>query len=155
MKETSKLVIIVLFVVVPSFCFGQNKTWIISPGLSYQKQYLGELNIMYGEIVAEHGICLTSGPRIGVETNFNSEHFLLAPKIGYEFPLALPILRTSFVAYTNGKGQWDFRLLPEIVLNYYIVNLSYGYNIPLSKKRISNIGGHRISLSLIIDIDWF
>jgi len=141
---------VILFIIIPSFCFGHMRSetgWFISPGVSYQKQFMGELNIMYGTHF-EIGIV---GTKIGIETNFDFDHFVFAPKIGGELSF-LPIsLRASSLAYTNGKGQWDWRLLPEVGLSFLGgINLSYGYGIPLLKERMPNVGGHRISLVLNI-----
>src|SRR3954452_22428827 len=82
----------------------QNGLIILSPGVAIQGQLFGELNLMYSKYTEGHGIIAVWGPRLGIEMNMNTNHFIYAPKIGYEvsgFPL---ILRGSLVAnIVDGK----------------------------------------------------
>ena len=127
--------------------------FILSPGLFYQEQLFCELNLMYAKNITAHGIVLIWGPRIGTEINFKADRFIYAPKIGYEisgFPLAL---RANTVAYVD-RSQIDIRLLPEIGLSFFgLINLTYGYNFPVSGFKSSEISRQRISLIANLDFD--
>ena len=45
--------------------------FILSPGVLYQKQFMGELNVMYAKTIFGHGYIGSWGPRLGIESNFN------------------------------------------------------------------------------------
>jgi hypothetical protein len=135
-----KVLILFLFFSVPYFSFAQfgayNESTIrIAPAVSYQGQFFGELNIMYAEGEGTYGPCGDPliGARIGVEANFDKDHFIYAPKIGYEI-IACPILfRLNIIDYVDNSNM-DLRILPEIGLAYLdIVTLAVGYNAPILK----------------------
>ena len=130
--------------------FTQPKTpisYVLAPGLIYQHQLFGELNLLFAKIeCAMCAPCVIYGPYIGVESNFNSKNYIYGFKAGYQIAM-LPIsLRGSVVNYIDNK-QSDLRLLPEIGLSFLgIVNLNYGYNIPLLHFQSNSIAKHRLSL---------
>ncbi len=122
-------------------------SYVLAPGLIYQNQLFGELNLLFAKIeCAMCAPCVIYGPYIGVESNFNSKNHIYGFKAGYQIAM-LPIsLRGSVVNYMDNK-QSDLRLLPEIGLSFLgIVNLNYGYNIPLLAFQSNSIAKHRLSL---------
>jgi hypothetical protein len=120
---------------------------VLAPGINFQKQYFGELNLLFSKI--DCGMCspcVISGPFIGVESNFNQNNWLYGFKSGYQFAGLFLSLRGSFINYID-KGHSDLRILPEIGLSFLgIANLNYGYNIPLLNFESTLISRHRISL---------
>ena len=146
-----KLIFIFLFF--PIVCFGQ-RSLVISPGVSYQKGFYGELNLMCGEFECEHGFCgFWLGYRVGMETNFNPNHFIYAPKIGCEISFLPIALRANTVGYIK-SGVCDLRLLPEIGLSFVgTINLTYGYGISVLKDKIPEVGRHRVALVLNLGRD--
>lgn len=138
----------------PIFSFGQEITkkntgkLIFSPGISYQKQFFGEINMMYSKIEEGHGVIANWGPRVGIEANFSGSNFIYAPKIGYELDAVFLALRGNLINYID-KGNVDLRILPEAGLSFFgAVNLTYGYGIPLLKFESVQISRHRITLTI-------
>jgi hypothetical protein len=126
---------------------------IFSPGLIYQGQFLGELNLMFSKLEIETGGSVIWGPRIGLETGYSQDKFLIAPKIGYEFSGLLICLRGNALVYIQDKKS-DYRLLPEIGISLGgAMNLCYGYNFHIYNDKIENIGTNRISLTINLDLD--
>jgi hypothetical protein len=136
-----------------SSSFGQTKKersdyrLILSPGLSFQGQVFGELNLMYAKM-ENGGPCnppVIYGLRLGVETNFNKDHFVYAPKIGYELN-GLISFRGNIITYID-NGHTDLRILPEIGIGFIYFSLNYGYSIPILDFRTPDISRSRISLT--------
>ena len=129
---------------------------ILSPGISFQKQVFGEVNLMYSKLELSDSGSAIYGPRIGVETNFNPDHFIYAPKIGYEFSGMIFSFRSSTVGYVDSK-KLDLRLLPEAGLSLFgAANLTYGYNIPVMDFRTTEISNHKLSLTANLNRDlWY
>ena len=126
---------------------------IMSPGLIYQGQFLGELNLMLSRLDMTAGGSAIWGPRIGLESSFRSDNYMIAPKIGYEFSGLLFCLRANALSYFQ-NGDIDLRILPEIGLSLSgAMNLCYGYNIHIYKDKINDVSNHRISLTINMDFD--
>jgi hypothetical protein len=124
---------------------------ILSPGISTQSQLFGELNLMYAGYYEgnRHTFPLMWGYRVGFESNFNTKHFVIAPKIGYEVAF-LVNLRGNILGYID-DGNVDLRILPEIGWSTYLFNLSLGYGIPLLNFRTPDI--YRLRFSLVFNLD--
>ena len=92
---------------------------IVSPGISLQREIFGELNIMFAKEV-DGGACDNNGYkgfRIGVESNFEKNNLIVAPKIGWEGSTIPICLRGNIIDYlSNGKS--DLRLLPEVGIRF-------------------------------------
>ena len=135
----------------------QDRLVILSPGFSTQGNgnYYTEINFMYAKLESG-GPCTPPalyGPRIGLETNFNNNHLVYAPKIGWEGSSFLFGIRGSIISYID-QGQIDLRFLPEIGISLLSgVNLFYGYNIPLRDFRTTATTKHRLTLTINLDFD--
>jgi hypothetical protein len=122
-----------------------------SPGLSWQGAPFAELDLMWARSIIETGGNAFFGPRAGVEMNFSPDHFICAPRIGYELSGMLISLRANTLVYLDGAVA-DWRVLPEAGLSLFgAIDLTYGYAIPLLPDRVPGINGHRISLIFNID----
>ena len=160
-----KLFLILIITLSVNYSFGQifhrknnqDRLVILSPGVSTQGNgnYYSEMNLMYAKLDLG-GPCTPStlyGPRIGIETNFNNDHFVYAPKIGWEGSALLFGIRGSIIGYID-QGQVDLRFLPEIGISLFSgVNLFYGYNIPLRNFRTTATTKHRLTLTINLDFD--
>jgi hypothetical protein len=120
-----------------------------SPGIIQQRNTFVEANLLVGKVIIEShpkvpyiGI---SGVRIGVETDFNKT---IAPKIGYEFALVGYALRLSAINYFQDNNS-QFRLVPEIGISVCgWASLTYGYGISFNDGNLTDIGNHRVALSI-------
>ncbi len=151
------LFIIAVILIGTASVFAQNtsndyeRRFVFSIGGAYQRNFFGEVNLMYSSIEQSMGGVATWGPRVGFETNFSKTDFIYAPKIGYEVNLILFALRASVISYFD-NGKTDLRLLPEIGITLFgLIDLTYGYNIPLLNYESSKIGRNRITLSINFD----
>jgi hypothetical protein len=125
---------------------GDVRKLILSPGVSWQGGLFEEMNLMLARSIIETGGNAFWGPRLGIETNFNSGHFIYALKFGYELSGLLICLRGNAILYVDGQ-KTDLRLLPEAGFSLFgAVDLTYGYSIPLLKSRINESPNHRITL---------
>lgn len=127
--------------------------FIFSSGLSYQRQLLGEVGLIYG-YSASDGPC-NSGGLVGLklasEFNFNKDNFFIAPKLGVEMDFLIFGARINFIDYTNFTYH-DLKFTPEIGLSLTgFLNLFYGYNFSLTDKQIDNVGTHRVTLTINFD----
>ncbi|GAA4307915.1 hypothetical protein [Nibribacter koreensis] len=118
---------------------------IVSPGIAYQGQVFGEVNLFYADVYLGHGYGFL-GPRLGLEANFRKDRFIYAPKIGFELSGMLIALRTSAVGYVDDT-KLDLRILPEAGFDFFFGSLTYGYNIPVLSYKSSEVKNHKISLS--------
>ena len=156
LKQTIFILIISTLVCNPTFA-QEKKKWpdfAISPGVIYQRQTFGELNILIGRYESSTGGNAFGGVRIGAESNFKSGNGqIFAPKIGVELSgMVLCIRATAWTYFYNGDTQ--FRLLPELGISFLgFANLTYGYNFNLSKTEINGISNHRICLSINLNRD--
>ena len=120
-----------------------------SIGISYQKQLVGEVGVLYA-YSQPFSHCQTNvlyGIKLAAEFNFNSNHFYMAPKIGIQTDYLLLSARLNLIDYTNSTYH-DLKLTPEIGLSITnIINIYYGYNIPLTPNKINDIGTHRVTLN--------
>jgi hypothetical protein len=121
--------------------------------------YLGrawkEIGIGYGYVPAGQGGTYIPGlilsPTLGVEFNHSlkgEERSIIAPKFSFEAHYVLFGARLNVIDYQT-QGQHDWRFRPEAGLSLLgIVNVFYGYNIPLSENRFAEVQPHKISLAL-------
>lgn len=144
--------ILFLLMALPSVGFAQKKL-ILSPGISYQKEFLGELSIMYAETAMNNTGFGIYGPKLGVEMNFDSDNFIYAPKLGFEVDVLFFSVRGSAVSYIN-HGDVDLRLLPEVGLSFFgLANLTYGYGFPVLKHEVRDVSRHRVTLTFNLSRD--
>lgn len=124
--------------------FDDDYKWHLSLGTAFAKNsFIGEVGVIYG-FTNPIGIM---GLKIGSEFLLNT-NFCMGPKIGAEIDIALLSTRLSLINYTNFKA-YEPKITPEIgfsILGY--VNITYGYNIPLTPKRIKHIPTHRLSITV-------
>ena len=110
-----------------------------------------EANLLYGNVVNVPGkipIMYYSGFRIAIESNLSTDHYTIAPKIGYEYTPELLSFRLSAVNYFQDNNS-EFRILPEIGLSLFtLINLNYGYGISFNDQNLHNVGKHRISITI-------
>lgn len=115
----------------------------------------GEVNLMLANYNSG-GPCnppVISGPRIGIESHLKQNSKVHAPKIGYEISGSIICLRGNLINY-NFNGKNDLRILPEIGLSLFgAVNLTYGYNIPITNYEIVNLSRNRFTLTFNLDFD--
>ena len=128
---------------------------IYSGGISYQKQLVGEAGLMYG-YSENGGPCNPPigplGIKFSYEFNFESHHCFVAPKISYQCDLALIGIRISLIDYTNHIYN-DYKFTPELGITLFgYLDLFYGYNIPLTKDKIENIGTNRITMTINLNV---
>jgi len=152
-------ILVLLFILVSSSTFSQvgKKNIpikpILSPGLIYQNQFMGELNVMFSRLELTTGGSAIWGPRIGLESGFNKDKFIIAPKVGYELSGLLFCIRGSALTYFQAN-KVDVRFLPEIGLSLSgALNLCYGYNFHLFNDKIDDVTSNRISLTLNLDFE--
>lgn len=160
-----KIIPIIFFVLVIQNSYGQifhrkenqERLVILSPGGSLQGNgsYFAELNFMLAKLELG-GPCnppALLGPRIGIETNFSNDHFVYAPKVGWEASSLFFGFRGNIISYID-NGKVDLRILPEIGISFLSgVNLLYGYNIPTLEFRTSATTKHRLTLTINLDLD--
>jgi hypothetical protein len=152
-----RLILIILFAIAASHTFAQGevkknkKKLVLNPGVSYQKQFFVELNLIYADAKSlsekSHNGPVVAGSRFGIEYNCNPVNTIVAPKIGYELSGQLICVRANTVYYI-GKHYNDLRLSPEIGFSLLgAINLTYGIGIPLLNQRINEVSKSRITLS--------
>lgn len=108
---------------------------------------------MYAETAMNNTGFGIYGPKLGVETNFSSDSFIIAPKLGFEVAVFFFTLRGSAVSYIEA-GNVDLRLLPEFGLSFFgLANLTYGYGIPVLSHRVEAASRHRVTLTFNLSRD--
>jgi|GEM_PF-3505390 len=124
----------------------RERHFILAPGIVVQKQFYGELNLLYTKIdCSPYFPCAMYGPFAGIESNFNRD-WVYGFKAGYQFACAFLSLRASAVTYID-NAHTDLRLLPEIGISCFgFVNLNYGYSIPMLGFESDQLSRHRLSL---------
>lgn len=121
----------------------------LSPGMIFQKQTFGEINLLVGRYESSMTGNALYGIRMGAESNFrNGDQNIWAPKIGVELSGIVICMRVTTLYYvTEGNNQWRF--LPELGISFLgFANLTYGYNFRLSGEPLDGIVNHRVCLSL-------
>lgn len=147
-----RYILVSILMVVP-FIGSAQKKLILSPGASYQKEFFGELSIMYAETAMNHTGLGIYGPKLGVEVNFDSDNFIYAPKLGFEVDVLFFSVRASAVSYIN-DGDVDLRLLPEVGFSFFgLANLTYGYGVPVLSHKINDVSRHRVTLTFNLSRD--
>jgi hypothetical protein len=129
-------------------------SYVLAPGIIYQKQLFGELNLLFARV--ECGMCspcVITGPFIGIESNFDQSNWIYGVKAGYQLAGLFLSLRGSMINYVE-NGHSDLRILPEIGISFLgIANLNYGYNIPLLNYESNLLSRHRLSLVINLSRD--
>jgi hypothetical protein len=148
------LIFLFIFITISSFGQTPKKSsdyrFILSPSISYQGQVFGELNLMRAGFLKGYDAPPAMWSyRVGLESNLNPKHFVIAPKIGYEVTFFL-MLRGSILSYID-NGNIDLRILPEIGVGGYVFSLSVGYGIPLLNFRTPDVRSLRFSLVFNLD----
>lgn len=151
-KLHTALLVTVLLVLCNEPAFSQKNNRVdfaLSPGIIYQGQWTGEINVLAGRYESELGGNAFCGMRFGVESNFKTGNDLLfAPKIGVELSGMFICLRGTFLSYVS-RQDLQFRFLPEIGISFLgFANLTYGYAIPLNNPHAIDLSRHRVTLSL-------
>ncbi len=145
-----------LFIFIGNCNVAYSQEFGFSGGVSYEKQFLGESGLLYG--TALYGPCTPigyAGTKLSTEFNFNSNRFLLGPKLSCEFDFALFGARLSVIDYTDFKLH-DLRFSPEVGLTCLgVFGLYYGWNIPLTSERIEWVSSNRITFIINIDKELF
>jgi hypothetical protein len=127
----------------------ESRIFIPVVGICYQKTFTGELSIMYADIHRHEGVSF-NGLKVGVESSFNPDNYLIAPKIGFESCLALYSVRANFLTYFQNNTS-DLRLLLEIGPSAYgVFTLTYGYCPHLLMDKNPNISSHRVSFTVCL-----
>jgi hypothetical protein len=129
--------------------FNKDNDWIISIGGAFgKKSYVGDIGVISGAAVEGMG---TMGFRIGSEFSLN-DNFFIAPKVGAEFNFFFISAKMSLINYTDFK-HYEPKITPEIGLSIVgFLNFTYGYNIPLSQRRMENVPTYRFSVILNIPL---
>jgi hypothetical protein len=120
-------------------------------GLSLQKHLFGEISLCYGSGNLVGGSCGSTDvffPKIGSEFTFDNKNLIIGPKLSFEYADEILGTRINIINYTNFKTQ-DWRVTPEIGISISaIIDIYYGYNIPLTSDRIIGVSGNRVSLTV-------
>ncbi len=135
-----------------------NNKYFICAELKYTHQkYNGiELGVGISKYIYNFNETTEIGIYPSCEYKFIKNKSIFAPKFGLGMEQYYPKLKGfgynlkfSGAIYEPTKTK-DFRLLPEIGINYLgIINLNYSYSIPLNTKTVSEIGNHLITVSFI------
>lgn len=120
-------------------------SWGIIGGLNIQKSLYGELG--FCKAVYGGHIPVFAGYSFSAETYVGNE-FIVAPKISVLFA-ALLAYRVNLLYYTD-FDHGSLRIRPEIGFGIGIINFLYGYNIPITHKRMPNVNEHNFSLVFFI-----
>jgi hypothetical protein len=117
-------------------------------GFIAQDHAWGELGVSYGR-VGDFSRCggsmLTSLFALTAECTFVNKDLLIAPKISYEFGAGIYVVKASLIRFEK-TGIIDYRITPELGLNFQRIGLFFGWNIPLSNSRLDFISNTRFSL---------
>ncbi len=130
-------------------CILKNITFYPSIGVSYQKQIVGEIGVLACKAIStgQRTPGIIFGYKLASEFNFEDKNFYLGPKLAFEADVYLISARINIIDYTNATYH-DFKFTPEIGLTLAgLINLHYGYNIPLFVSNIKDVGTHRITLT--------
>ncbi len=121
----------------------------LSPGVVFQKQTFGELNLLIGRYESSMSGNAFGGVRLGAETNFRKgTENIWAPKIGVELSGMVICARGTMLYYIADANR-QLCFLPELGISFLgFANLTYGYNFKLSAGTIDGIVRHRVCLSL-------
>lgn len=138
-----------------------------SYGCSFQYHFVGELGLQYGIGKVWDGTTLFEYghpyslfyPRIATEFYFVRKDLCLGPKIALEYIYRWFCTRANIIDYINFHDQHDLRFTPEIGIAFHnvtidssdffeLINVYYGYNIPVGENRIADIPGNRVTISI-------
>ncbi len=117
-------------------------------GYKYQGSSYGECNLLLAHLVnsRKRGSFMYADVGLGTDFNFNSQQFILGPKISCESNFLMYAARINLTSYTNFK-KVDLRLTPEFGLSWLgFATIYYGYNFRLNSNEFKLVSNHQISL---------
>lgn len=93
----------------------------------------------------------SQGPYAAVDV-YPGRNFIVGPKVGYSFGANAASLEAALSYYTN-FAQQQLMFTPSVGVGVGgFVNVLYGYNVPLTRRRLDEVGGHRIGL--VGNLNW-
>ena len=121
-------------------------------GVSFQRHVNPEVGILYFNSLEK---IIYKSP-ISIMYKLSSEFYIAAgdpyfgPKLSYEATFYFAGVRLNLIDYTSFKAS-DFRFTPEIGISLSkVLDIYYGYNIPLGTERISNVVNNRVTVTINI-----
>jgi hypothetical protein len=94
-----------------------------------------------------------SGFTAGGSFHFNNENAVVAAKVGYEYVAVWLFAGKLDCAYYTDTDVGDLRLVPQLGFSLVgLVNLYYGYKIPLAGYRLDPVGRHCINLTCNLNL---
>jgi hypothetical protein len=119
---------------------------------AYQNQFLFNLNLLFNIHNYTPIGLFEHGPIIGFENNFSKDN-ICGFRFGYSLDYNTFISLKIITVFYNKSEIWDLRIMPEIGITLFMaLGITYGYSIPCYNTLISEIGKHRISISLKIPL---
>lgn len=149
----------ILFLISAPFIFSQTDTTKkikdytephlnFNAGVILQRKLWGEVGLSYGTIVGA-GSCGPDGRtllgRFGMEFTLYNNKLIFAPKVGFDFNLAVFTIRNSLVFYHQDNIK-DNRYVPAIVIAGDHLDISFGFNIPVTYSQLDFIPKTRFSI---------
>ena len=155
MKKTYLSIILVTLSI---YSFGQNADSIIR-NRSHLGITLGHISQndnfwTIGAIKGKHYRSMripSRGYGLAAEFNFNQSNSIFGAKAFYEYNFGIIVgSRINATTYFKGSVR-DFRVTPEIGLSGLgMINIFYGYNIPVSGSEINEVSRQRINITINI-----
>ena len=131
-------------------------------GVGTQDRAFFEIGLYWHHIYRHPLTLLSKGAYCTVDIFIDDSNFLIGPKLGYEFTAGMfgaSLDVTYFIDQNYGPENLDRKAwvtTPKVGLSILgFADLFYGYEIPLSKERISSISRNRFSLAFNINKDYF
>lgn len=118
-------------------------------GVSFQRHIDPEVGVIYCVSTLKHSnaVPVVFLPKLSTEFYLAGGEPYLAPKISFEAFYAFAGARINLIDYTNFKIS-DYRFTPEIGLTLAgVIDIYYGYNIPIGNTRIENVVTNRITVT--------
>ncbi len=137
-----------------------NRPFFFNADIDYNYQKCNGLELGVNAMTRNYAIkkverTMEFGLYLSCEYNFIAPKNVFGPKLGLGMDQMLfkgfgYTAKFNLVSYDPG-GINDLRFSPEVGLTYLgVINLYYGYNMPLSDNPIKEIGVHKISINLNI-----
>jgi hypothetical protein len=121
-----------------------------SAGLSYQKQVVGEVGVIYGKAFGRHAPMYV-GYKAATEFNFKQDNFFIAPKLSLELDMMFVGFRLNVMDYTNFVYH-DIKFTPEYGICYgNLFTLYYGRNYAISPSRLDFVTKNKITFTITFD----
>jgi hypothetical protein len=131
----------------------ENGKFAVLVGYNYNKGHWGELGIVRGyRVNYEHDPSMPAlemlYPYASLSTEFLvDDKFVICPKFGYHFVLAMVDLGINLLDYTN-FNEHRFGIRPEIGLSLGgMIGGYYGYN--LTTNKLFNVSNHNFGIKII------